>query len=109
MFFMFLSIINLVFAVAEIFFSIMLLIEPEENAEHFITHIYLLGIGFLLEAIEALISVFSPFLVKVPGMKVIPGMQKIADEREEEIEIEKENKRIEKELKELEQIKKEHE
>lgn len=103
------SIINLVFAVAEIFFSIMLLIEPEENAEHFITHIYLLGTGFLLEAVEALISVFSPFLVKVPGMKVIPGMQKIADEREEEIEIEKENKRIEKELKELEQIKKEHE
>ena len=34
------SIINLVFAIAEIVFSILLLIEPEENAEHFHTHIY---------------------------------------------------------------------
>lgn len=79
------SIINLVFAITEIVFSILLLIEPEENAEHFLTHIYLLGVGFILESGEALISVFSPFLAKVPVVNNIPGVQKIADERLEEI------------------------
>lgn len=55
------AIINFVFAVAEIIFSILLLIEPEENAEHFITHIYLLGAGFVLESLESLFEVFFPF------------------------------------------------
>ena len=95
------SIINLAFALAEIIFSILLLIEPEENAEHFLTHIYLLGAGFILEAVEALISVFSPFLAKVPVVNVIPGVQRIAEEREEEIKEYKEQKRVENELKEL--------
>lgn len=103
------SIINLAFALAEIVFSILLLIEPEENAEHFLTHIYLLGAGFILEAIEALISVFSPFLAKVPVVNVLPGVQKIAEEREEEIKENKEQRRIEKELKELKRIEKERE
>ncbi len=44
--------INLMFAVIEIMYSIFLLIEPEENTEHFITHIYLLGAGFIIESIE---------------------------------------------------------
>ena len=95
------SIINLAFALAEIIFSILLLIEPEENAEHFLTHIYLLGAGFILEAVEALISVFSPFLAKVPVVNVIPGVQRIAEEREEELKEYKEQKRVENELKEL--------
>ena len=103
------SIINLVFAIAEIVFSILLLIEPEENAEHFHTHIYLLGVGFILEASEALISVFSPLLVKVPVVNVIPGVQKIADEREEEINTLHEQKRVEEELKELKRIEKDRE
>lgn len=103
------SIVNLVFAVVEIVFSILLLIEPEENAEHYLVHVILLGVGFLLEASEALISVFSPFLVKVPGMSYIPGIKKIADEREEEIEIEKENKKIDEDYKELKEITKKHE
>ena len=94
------SLINLIFAVAEIVFSILLLIEPEENAEHFLTHIYLLGVGFILEAAEALISVFSPFLAKVPVVNVIPGVQRIAEEREEEIKEQQEQKRVEKEIKE---------
>ena len=89
------SIINLVFAITEIVFSILLLIEPEENAEHFLTHIYLLGVGFILESGEALISVFSPFLAKVPVVNNIPGVQKIADERLEEI---KENQEEDQEL-----------
>ena len=79
------SIINLGFALTEIVFSILLLIEPEENAEHFLTHIYLLGVGFILESGESLLSVISPFLAKVPVVNVIPGVQKIADERIEEI------------------------
>jgi hypothetical protein len=78
------SLINLLFAVAEITFSILLLIEPEENVEHVHTHIYLLGIGFILEATEALIGIFSPLLVKVPVVNAIPGVQKIADEKEDE-------------------------
>lgn len=78
------SFINLIFAIAEIVFSVLLLIEPEENAEHFLTHIYLLGIGFLLESLESLISVFSPFLVKVPGLSYLPGVKRIAIEREEQ-------------------------
>lgn len=94
------SIINLLFALTEIVFSILLLIEPEENAEHFLTHIYLLGVGFILESGEALISVFSPFLAKVPVVNVIPGVQKIADERIAEIEERKEEN---KELEELEE------
>jgi len=101
------SIINLAFALAEIIFSILLLIEPEENAEHFLTHIYLLGVGFILEAVEALISVFSPFLAKVPVVNVIPGVQRIAEEREEEIKEYKEQKRVENELKELKKHKEE--
>ena len=101
------SLINLGFAVAEIVFSILLLIEPEENAEHFLTHIYLLGIGFILEAGEALLSVFSPFLTKVPVVNVIPGMKKIAEEREETLKEEKEQKKIEAEIKELRKIEKE--
>lgn len=103
------SLINLGFALAEIIFSILLLIEPEENAEHFLTHIYLLGVGFILEAGEALISVFSPFLAKVPVVNVLPGMKKIADEREEEIREEKEQKKVEKEIKELRKMEKERE
>ena len=103
------SIINLSFAIAEIVFSILLLIEPEENAEHFLTHIYLLGVGFLLSSSEALISVFSPFLVKLPVVNYIPGIKKIAEERKEEIEISKENRRIEQELKEYDKTTKEHE
>ena len=95
------SIINLAFATIEIVFSILLLIEPEENAEHFLTHIYLLGVGFIIEAGEALISVFSPFLAKVPVVNVITGMKKIADEREEELKEEKERLKVELELKEL--------
>ena len=98
------SIINLAFATIEIVFSILLLIEPEENAEHFLTHIYLLGAGFVLESAEELITVFSPFLVRVPGVKVLPGIGKIAEERNEEIKEKQEEKRIEKELKELEEI-----
>lgn len=78
------SIINLLFALAEIVFSILLLIEPEENAEHFITHIYLLGVGFILEASEELISVFSPVLIRVPLVNNLSIVQKVADEREEE-------------------------
>ena len=78
------SLINLGFAVAEIAFSILLLIEPEENAEHFVTHMYLLGIGFILESAEALIRAFSPFLAKVPVVNAIPGIEKIADEVEKE-------------------------
>ena len=101
------SILNLVFSVAEIVFSILLLIEPEENAEHFLTHIYLLGVGFIIEAAEALITVFSPFLQKVPVVNVLPGMKKIADEREEEIKEEQERIKVEKELKELKKIEKE--
>lgn len=101
------SILNLVFAVAEIVFSILLLIEPEENAEHFLTHIYLLGVGFIIEAAEALITVFSPFLQKVPVVNVLPGMKKIADEREEEIKEEQERIKVEKELRELKKIEKE--
>ena len=101
------SILNLVFAVAEIVFSILLLIEPEENAEHFLTHIYLLGVGFIIESAEALITVFSPFLQKVPVVNVLPGMKKIADEREEEIKEEQERIKVEKELKELKKIEKE--
>ena len=100
------SIINLAFAAIEIVFSILLLIEPEENAEHFLTHIYLLGAGFVLESAEDLIKVFSPFLAKVPVVNAIPQMQKIADERNEEIKEESEQRRVEKELKELEEIKK---
>ncbi|MBR3617471.1 MAG: hypothetical protein IKN46_02210 [Acholeplasmatales bacterium] len=98
------SIINLAFATIEIVFSILLLIEPEENAEHFLTHIYLLGAGFVLESAEELITVFSPFLVRVPGVKVLPGIGKIAEERNEEIKEKQEEKRIETELKELEEI-----
>lgn len=98
------SIINLAFATIEIVFSILLLIEPEENAEHFLTHIYLLGAGFVLESAEELITVFSPFLVRVPGVKILPGIGKIAEERNEEIKEKQEEKRIEKELKELEEI-----
>ena len=101
------AILNLVFAVAEIIFSILLLIEPEENAEHFLTHIYLLGVGFIIEAGEALISVFSPFLAKVPVVNVITGMKKIADEREEELKEEKERLKVELELKELKRLEKE--
>ena len=100
------SIINLAFAAIEIVFSILLLIEPEENAEHFLTHIYLLGAGFVLESAEDLIKVFSPFLAKVPVVNAIPQMQKIADERNEEIKEESEQRRVEKELKELGEIKK---
>ncbi len=102
------SIINLVFATVEIIFSILLLIEPEENAEHFLTHIYLLGAGMILESAEELIRVFSPFLVLVPGVKVLPGMKKIADERIEEIEEEKNQKRVQDELKELKIIEETH-
>lgn len=100
------SIINLVFAGVEIVFSILLLIEPEENQEHFLTHIYLLGVGFMLESIEELISVFSPFLAKVPVVNVIPGLEKIKEEREEEIKANKEQKKVQEELKELKKIEK---
>ena len=55
------SIINFVFAIMEIVFSIFLLIEPEENREHFITHIYLLGAGFILESVEVLVKLFVSF------------------------------------------------
>ncbi|MBR6071879.1 MAG: DUF308 domain-containing protein [Acholeplasmatales bacterium] len=48
------SIINLLFAITEIVFSIWLLIEPEENKEHFLTHVYLLGTGFVLESVESI-------------------------------------------------------
>jgi hypothetical protein len=99
------SIINLAFSVVEIVFSILLLIEPEENAEHFLTHIYLLGVGFIIESAEEIISIFSPFIVKVPGTNII-GMKKIADERKEEIEEKIEQKKVEKELKELKEIEK---
>jgi len=58
------STINLVFAIVEIVFSILLLIEPEENAEHFLTHIYLLGAGFVLESIEELFIIFAPYIFK---------------------------------------------
>ncbi len=78
------ALINLAFAVAEIVFSILLLMEPEENVEHVHTHIILLGIGFILEASEALISMFSPLLVKVPVVNSLPGVQKLVEEREEE-------------------------
>ena len=101
------SFINLSFAVAEITFSILLLIEPEENAEHFHTHIYLLGIGFILEASEALISVFSPILAKVPVVNVIPGVQKIADEREEEKRLREEEEK--EELKRIRKLERERE
>ena len=101
------SIINLLFALTEIVFSILLLIEPEENAEHFLTHIYLLGVGFILESGEALISVFSPFLAKVPVVNVIPGVQKIADERKAEIEERKEENKELEELEELHKLEKE--
>lgn len=84
------SIINLGFAVTEIVFSILLLIEPEENVEHYITHIYLLGVGFILESFEALLSVFSPFLAKVPVVNALPGIGKLAEERKEELALEKE-------------------
>lgn len=100
------SIVNLVFAVLEIVFSILLLIEPEENQEHFLTHIYLLGAGFLLESIEELISVFSPFLVKVPGVSILPGLEKIKEEREEELKTIEEQRKVEKEIRELRSIEK---
>ena len=101
------SIINLSFALVEIVFSILLLIEPEENAEHFLTHIYLLGVGFILESGEELLKVFSPFLAKIPVVNAIPAMKRIADERNEELKEEENQKRVEKELKELEEIEKE--
>jgi len=78
------SMVNVIFALAEIVFSILLLIEPEENVEHFHTHVILLGIGFILEATEALISVFSPVLVKVPVVNVITNAQKIEEEKKAE-------------------------
>lgn len=78
------GIINVLFAIAEIVFSILLLIEPEENAEHFITHIYLLGVGFILEALEDLIKVLAFILIKIPFLKDIPILHKIVLEREEE-------------------------
>lgn len=102
------SLINLLFAITEIVFSILLLIEPEENKEHFITHIYLLGCGFIIESLESLITVFSPFLAKVPVVKVLPGIEKIKEERIEEINENKEQKKIEQELKELKEIEKDH-
>ena len=84
------AIINLVFAVLEIVFSVWLLIEPEENEEHLMTHIYLLGAGFLLEAAEELISIFSPLIAKVKVSAFIPNVQQLAIEREEEIQEYKE-------------------
>lgn len=91
--------INFVFAILEIIFSIWLLIEPEENEEHLLTHIYLLGTGFLLEAVEELLSIFSPIIARTRIAKNIPNVQKLAYEREEEIiehkdEKKKKNKRI---------------
>ena len=97
------SLINLGFNVAEIAFSILLLIEPEENVEHFRTHIYLLGVGLIMEASEALISMFSPLLVKVPVVSSIPGVQKIADEREEEKSVIHEQEVLEAKRKKLEE------
>ena len=84
------ALINLVFSILEIVFSIWLLIEPEENEEHLLTHIYLLGTGFILEAVEELISIFSPLLVRAKISQMIPNVQKLAIEREEEIKEEKE-------------------
>lgn len=78
------GIINVLFAIAEIVFSILLLIEPEENAEHLITHIYLLGVGFILEALEDLIKVLAFVLIKIPFFKDMPILHKIVLEREEE-------------------------
>lgn len=78
------GIINVLFAIAEIVFSILLLIEPEENAEHLITHIYLLGVGFILEALEDLIKILAFVLIKIPFFKDMPILHKIVLEREEE-------------------------
>ena len=100
------AIVNLTFAVVEIIFSVLLLIEPEENKEHFLTHIYLLGTGFVLESLEELLKVISPFLTKVPVVNVIPTIEKAYDERNEEIKENEEQKRVEKELKELKEIEK---
>ena len=100
------SLINLIFAVAEIVFSILLLIQPEENDEHFLTHIYLLGTGFLLEAAEELIRVFSPYLLKVPLVKEIPVVKNLAEEREEELEITDEQNKVIEDIKELKIIEK---
>lgn len=100
------SILNFAFAIAEIVFSILLLIEPEENSEHFLTHIYLLGVGFLLEAAEELIRVFSPYLLKVPLINQIPVFKNLAEEREEELEITEEQKKVIEEIQELKIIEK---
>ena len=92
------ALINLGFAVAEIIFSVWLLIEPEENEEHLMTHIYLLGTGFILEALEELISIFSPLLAKAKMAMFIPNVQQLAIEREEEVnEIKEAKEKIKKE------------
>ncbi len=101
------SIINLIFSTAEIVFSILLLVEPEENAEHFLTHIYLLGAGFILGAAEELLGMISPYLSKVPVVNFIPTIQKMADERKEEKKEIEEAKLEEEKLKE--KMKKERE
>ncbi len=76
------SFINLALSLAEIIFSILLLMQPNENEEHVLTHIYLLGISFLVESGEELIRVFSPFLKKVPGVNSLKVINKIAEEEE---------------------------
>lgn len=65
------SIINLLFAITEIVFSIWLLIEPEENKEHFLTHIYLLGTGFVLESVESIFKLlYNLFKSKNKNKKI---------------------------------------
>ncbi len=74
------SFINLAFSAVEIVFSILMLIQPDENEEHFITHIYLLGTSLLIESGEELLRVFSPLLAKVPGVSNLKVIEKIAEE-----------------------------
>ena len=69
------SIINLAFAITEIVFSIWLLVEPEANEEHFITHIYLLGAGFILESVEALFRTFINFFKEKEEKKKIENKE----------------------------------
>lgn len=79
------NLINLGFAVVEIVFSMLLLLEPSSTEEHFIIHIYLLGTSLLIESLEELIKMFSPFLIKMPGVNNIGVIQNLASEREEEM------------------------
>ena len=58
------TVVDILFSIVEIVYSIILLMNPADFTEHIVKHIYLLGIGLLLAALDQLITMFTPAFVK---------------------------------------------